>query len=49
MLVIYNQFLHNGLLEKGQLDQRTNYYAITAAGVAQLRTHREWVARHVEP
>lgn len=32
----------NKLVEKGQLDHRTNYYAITDAGIAETEERREW-------
>lgn len=31
-----------GLVSKGQLDRRTNYYAATEAGVAALRSYHDW-------
>lgn len=37
-----------GLVEKGRLNQRQNYYAITETGLARLRAHREWVTQQLE-
>jgi DNA-binding PadR family transcriptional regulator len=31
-----------GLVEKGQLSRRTNYYALTDDGAATLRARRAW-------
>ncbi|WIV67002.1 PadR family transcriptional regulator [Natrialbaceae archaeon AArc-T1-2] len=36
------------LVEKGQLDRRTNYYAITDAGEKELEKRREWENQYVE-
>ncbi|GAA1346064.1 PadR family transcriptional regulator [Streptomyces sanglieri] len=40
--------VNNGLVEKGQLDRRTNYYAITDAGLEAIEQRREWETQHVE-
>ncbi|MFA9504929.1 PadR family transcriptional regulator [Natrinema sp. H-ect1] len=36
------------LVEKGQLDRRTNYYAITDAGRDQIQERRDWEEQYVE-
>ena len=36
------------LVEKGQLDRRTNYYAITDAGEEKIQERREWEEQYVE-
>ena len=36
------------LVEKGQLDRRTNYYAITDDGEERIRDRREWEAQYVD-
>ena len=36
------------LVEKGQLDRRTNYYAISDAGRQQIERRREWEAQYLE-
>ncbi len=36
------------LVEKGQLDRRTNYYAITNAGEEEIEDRREWEEQYVE-
>lgn len=36
------------LVEKGQLDRRTNYYAITEAGMDTIQERREWEQQYVE-
>ena len=35
------------LVEKGQLDRRTNYYAITEDGEQAIEDRREWVSQYV--
>ncbi len=36
------------LVEKGQLDRRTNYYAITDAGREAIHERKEWENQYVE-
>jgi len=36
------------LVEKGQLDRRTNYYAITEAGRDRIDERREWEEQYVD-
>ncbi|MDS0474502.1 PadR family transcriptional regulator [Natrinema sp. 1APR25-10V2] len=36
-----------GLVEKGELDRRTNYYTITARGRRELEARREWEDEYV--
>ncbi|WP_323173250.1 helix-turn-helix transcriptional regulator [Natrialba sp. PRR66] len=36
------------LVEKGQLDRRTNYYAITDAGTDEIEDRREWESQYVD-
>jgi len=36
------------LVEKGQLDRRTNYYAITETGREQIQQRREWEEQYAE-
>ena len=36
-----------GLVEKGQLDRRTNYYALTPKGRRELEKRQQWVNRYV--
>lgn len=36
------------LVEKGQLDRRTNYYNITDTGRQLLRERREWEEQYIE-
>ncbi|WP_265107844.1 PadR family transcriptional regulator [Halosolutus halophilus] len=40
--------VNKGLVEKGQLDRRTNYYAITDEGRQQIDERREWEEQYVE-
>jgi PadR family transcriptional regulator, regulatory protein PadR len=37
------------LIEKGELDRRTNYYAITDTGEQAIQDRREWEEQYVEP
>ncbi|AXR77481.1 PadR family transcriptional regulator [Natrarchaeobaculum sulfurireducens] len=39
--------VNKGVVEKGQLDRRTNYYAITDAGFETIEDRREWEERYV--
>ena len=34
--------VNTGLAEKGDIDRRTNYYAISSAGLDALREYHEW-------
>lgn len=34
--------VENGLVEKGEVSRRTNYYTLTSDGAAALRARREW-------
>ena len=36
------------LVEKGQLDRRTNYYDITDEGTSMIEERREWESQYVE-
>ncbi len=36
------------LVEKGQLDRRTNYYALTPKGQRELEARQEWVNQYVD-
>ncbi|GAA0469474.1 PadR family transcriptional regulator (plasmid) [Halococcus dombrowskii] len=38
-----------GLLEKGELDSRTNYYQITQRGHREIKARREWEDQYVSP
>lgn len=37
-----------GLVKKGNVDQRTNYYTITKRGRREIEARREWEAIYVE-
>ncbi len=37
-----------GLVEKGQIDKRTNYYKITQRGRREIDARREWESQYVE-
>ena len=36
-----------GLLEKGQIDRRTNYYQVTQRGRREIEARREWENQYV--
>ena len=36
-----------GLLEKGQIDRRTNYYQVTQRGCREIEARREWEDQYV--
>jgi DNA-binding PadR family transcriptional regulator len=36
-----------GLVEKGRVDRRTNFYELTDAGASALREHRAWQNSHI--
>ena len=40
--------VEHGLVEKGQLDRRTNYYELTSDGRAELEHRQEWVEQYVQ-
>lgn len=52
----YETEIHHGrlypnldtLVEKGERDRRTNYYALTRRGRREVEARREWEARYVE-
>ncbi|WP_226042752.1 PadR family transcriptional regulator [Natrinema sp. DC36] len=43
-----DEVVDKGLVEKGELDKRTNYYTITARGQRELRARREWKDQYVD-
>ncbi|WP_222913167.1 PadR family transcriptional regulator [Natrinema sp. SYSU A 869] len=42
-----DEIVDKGLVEKGELDRRTNYYTITARGRRELEARREWEDQYV--
>jgi DNA-binding PadR family transcriptional regulator len=38
-----------GLVEKGELDRRTNYYTLTSRGTRELDARREWETQYFSP
>ncbi|UHQ98773.1 PadR family transcriptional regulator (plasmid) [Natrinema zhouii] len=40
--------VNKGLVEKGQLDRRTNYYAITKDGEEAIEDRRAWESQYIE-
>ncbi|MGQ3414466.1 PadR family transcriptional regulator [Natrinema sp. LN54] len=43
-----DEVVDKGLVEKGRLDKRTNYYTITARGQRELEARREWEDQYVD-
>lgn len=43
-----DELVEAGYVEKGELDGRTNYYAITDEGYENLQTRHEWEQEHLE-
>ena len=41
--------VEKGLLEKGQIDRRTNYYQVTQRGRREIEARREWEEQSVVP
>ena len=37
-----------GLVDKGELDRRTNYYALTQRGEREIEARREWEAEYID-
>jgi len=40
--------VNKGLVEKGQLDRRTNYYTITNEGEQAIEERREWESQYID-
>lgn len=40
--------VNRSLVEKGEIDRRTNYYDITDDGLTQLRDRRDWENQYVD-
>lgn len=40
--------VEKGLVEKGELDRRTNYYSVTSRGEREIKARREWEAQYVD-
>lgn len=38
-----------GLIEKGQIDRRTNSYEVTQRGHSEIEARREWEDQYVSP
>ncbi len=38
--------VEKGLVEKGQIDQRTNSYSLTQRGSREIKARREWEDNH---
>ena len=40
--------VEKGLLEKGELDRRTNVYTVTRRGVREIKARREWESEYAD-
>lgn len=43
-----DELVEDGFIEKGEIDGRTNYYAITDEGYEKLQARHEWEREHLE-
>lgn len=43
-----NDLVEKGLLEKGELDKRTNVYTLTQRGLREIEARREWENQYLE-
>ncbi|WP_435079282.1 helix-turn-helix transcriptional regulator [Halococcus sp. AFM35] len=44
-----DELVEKGLIEKGQLDKRTNSYEVTQRGHREIEARREWEDQYVSP
>ena len=40
--------VENGLINKGEVDKRTNYYTVTQRGRRELQARRDWETQYVD-
>lgn len=40
--------VEKGLIDKGELDKRTNYYTVTRRGQRELEARRDWESQYVQ-
>jgi DNA-binding PadR family transcriptional regulator len=43
-----DELVEKGLVEKGELDRRTNYYSLTRRGQREIDARRDWESGYVE-
>lgn len=43
-----DDLVDKGLVEKGQIDDRTNSYAVTQRGLRELEARREWEDKYLD-
>jgi DNA-binding PadR family transcriptional regulator len=43
-----DDLVDKGLLEKGELDKRTNVYTVTKRGLREIEARREWENQYLE-
>jgi len=43
-----DSLVDKGLVEKGELDRRTNYYLLTSRGEREIEARREWESQYVD-
>ena len=44
-----DDLVEKGLVEKGTIDRRTNYYSLTRRGRREIEARREWESQYVSP
>ena len=43
-----DDLVNKGLLEKGELDKRTNVYTVTQRGLREIEARREWESQYLK-
>jgi len=43
-----DELVDKGLVEKGELDKRTNYYKLTRRGQREITARQEWENQHIQ-
>lgn len=44
---VHNSLVEKGLVEKGELDRRTNYYTVTRRGKREIDARRDWEEQYL--
>jgi DNA-binding PadR family transcriptional regulator len=43
-----DELVEKGLVDKGEIDQRTNYYALTSRGTREIEARSDWEDEYVD-
>lgn len=43
-----DKLVEKGLVEKGEIDKRTNYYSLTEWGEDEVDAHVEWMGQYID-